>query len=183
MWMRLMAVAGCALATMSGCESAKRASEEPTHEERIAAQIAAKKSPMGTMDRLIGVWEQADEQGQMHTVVSYRATANGTAVCETLFEGTPHEMITMYHMDGDSLMMTHYCAAGNQPRLRQVKTADPNVLRFEYAGATNYSKGDVVMGRLVMTFADDDHLTQAWTSFDDGKEAEGVTFTLTRKTQ
>ena len=46
-----------------------------------------------------------------------RTTGGGSAVTETLFPGTAHEMMSVYHMDGDDLVLTHYCAGGNQPRM------------------------------------------------------------------
>ena len=51
-------------------------------------------------------------------VSTYRVTAAGSAVMEVLFPGTDHEMVTVYHQDGDDLILTHYCAAGNQPRMK-----------------------------------------------------------------
>ena len=37
---------------------------------------------------------------------------------ETVFPGSPHEMVTVYHADGPDLVLTHYCMEGNQPRMR-----------------------------------------------------------------
>jgi hypothetical protein len=42
--------------------------------------------------------------------VEYRVTGAGSAVVETLFPGTPHEMVTVYHARKGVLCMTHYCA-------------------------------------------------------------------------
>ena len=55
------------------------------------------------------------------TTVTYRLIANNSALAETLFPGTPHEMITVYHLDSDKLLLTHYCTAGNQPTLALTK--------------------------------------------------------------
>ena len=46
----------------------------------------------------------------------YGVTAAGTAVMEALFPETDHEMLTVYHLEGNDLVLTHYCAMGNQPR-------------------------------------------------------------------
>ena len=67
------------------------------------------------------------------TTVEYRVTAGGSVVMETMFAGEPHEMITMYTVDGDSLVATHYCSGGNQPVLKlnaAKSTADELVFDF-----------------------------------------------------
>ena len=68
---------------------------------------------------LAGTWDATmlKPDGEK-TTVEYRVTAHGTVVMQTMFVGTPHEMINMYTVDGDALVATHYCSAGNQPTLR-----------------------------------------------------------------
>ena len=72
-----------------------------------------------TMKKLVGTWVQADEEGKpTDTVVSViKLTAGGSAIHETIFPGQPQEMISVYTVEGDDLVLTHYCAAGNQPRM------------------------------------------------------------------
>src|SRR4051794_20746253 len=72
------------------------------------------------MKKLAGTWVAADKDGKpTDQVVSvYKVTAAGSAVHETLFPGQAHEMISIYHRDGTDLVMTHYCALGNQPRMK-----------------------------------------------------------------
>src|SRR5690606_1922102 len=80
---------------------------------------------------------------RMPTEVRYRITGGGSAVEEVLFPGTEHEMVSLYHRDGPFLLMTHYCAAGNQPRMRAVWTDPPPNLdapvriHFKFQDATN----------------------------------------------
>jgi len=65
--------------------------------------------------------------------VDYRVTGGGTVVMETLFAGAPHEMITMYTLDGDNLIATHYCAMGNQPTMKldlAASTRDNLIFQF-----------------------------------------------------
>jgi len=65
--------------------------------------------------------------------VEYRVTGEGTVVVETLFAGAPHEMITMYTMDGDDLIASHYCSAGNQPTMKLDRTkSTADKLMFQY---------------------------------------------------
>jgi hypothetical protein len=73
------------------------------------------------------------------TTVRYHVTAGGSAVFETLFPGTEHEMVTAYHLNGDALVLTHDCSVGNQPRMRLDRQASsPAELRFVFDGGTNF---------------------------------------------
>jgi hypothetical protein len=73
------------------------------------------------MKTLVGVWEGSmdmGEKGVMKSTLSYKLTAADSAIVETVFEGAPHEMISVYHDDSKRrLIMTHYCAEHNQPKL------------------------------------------------------------------
>jgi len=47
-------------------------------------------------------------------------------------------MTTVYHLDGVDLRATHYCAAGNQPRLKATSTdGDNKVVKFHMVDITN----------------------------------------------
>jgi hypothetical protein len=95
---------------------------------------------------------------------------------EKLAMGGESEMVTMYHPDGDHLMMTHYCSAHNQPRMRsQAVTAGSKNITFDLVDVTNLSSPDAGhMKKLVVTFADKDHFTQEWTWTQKGKEKTEV---------
>ncbi len=68
---------------------------------------------------LAGEWQgkAMDKEKGPEVSVTYRVTANGSVVLETLFPGSAHEMLTLYHLDNGKLVLTHYCAMGNQPRM------------------------------------------------------------------
>ena len=70
--------------------------------------------------QLEGEWigTHINHEGQEEQLkLVYRNVSGGTAVEERIFAGTPKEMITVYHGDGSNrVLMTHYCALGNQPR-------------------------------------------------------------------
>jgi hypothetical protein len=69
------------------------------------------------LKKLAGTWVAADKDGKpTDQVVSViKVTSAGSAVQETLFPGQPHEMVSIYYRVGADLVMTHYCALGNQP--------------------------------------------------------------------
>lgn len=87
----------------------------------LAAFTARADAPNATeafhrMKALAGNWN--GKLGDMPFVVNYHVTGGGSTLVETLFAGTPHEMVTMYTLDEGSIVATHYCAAGNQPSLK-----------------------------------------------------------------
>ena len=127
---------------------------------------------------LVGEWEGSSEGKPYH--VSYKTVSNGTAVMETMEGPEAVEMVTLYHPDGATLLMTHYCSMGNQPRMRS-KGLEQGKLTFAYVDATNIASPEQMrMSRLVMTFPDSDHLIEEWTAKAGGKEHVGK-FNLTRK--
>jgi len=136
------------------------------------------------MKSLVGEWVGAVDEGgkKMPVTVSYRLVSNGTALEEKLKTPEEMDMITMYVADGKNLAMTHYCAEGNQPRMRAaVPEGSVDKLEFHYVDATNLSgAGASHMHGLVVTFKDADHITQAWTHRVDGKDQTGV-FEFRRK--
>ena len=85
--------------------------------------------------------------------------------------GGESEMVTIYHPDGDHLMMTHYCSAHNQPRMRsQTVAGGSKIITFDLVDVTNLSAPDAGhMKKLVVTFVDKDHFTQEWTWSRKGK--------------
>jgi hypothetical protein len=117
------------------------------------------------MKSLAGTWERKHEDGTL-TTLTYTIVSSGTALLETMdWPGDKAAMITVYHPDGESLMMTHYCGANNQPRMRCAKPGkDAKSLAFEFVDGTNMPAADTGhMHRLVVTVVDADHITQEWT--------------------
>lgn len=90
----------------------------------------------------------------------------------------PENMITMFHMDGDRLIMTHYCGAGNQPRMKVISD-DPKSISFEFFDGTNIGPGAGHMQHVTFTQPDSDHHTEEWVFLDHGKELKEL-FTLER---
>jgi hypothetical protein len=130
---------------------------------------------------LAGDWQGKGDDGQPF-YVSYKIVSNGSALVETLSPASESAMITLYHLDGDSLIATHYCSIGNQPRMRaQSPTGEVGSLNFTFIDATNLAKPtDSHMRSLTLTFKDKDHLVQTWTFRNNGKD-ESMTLDLERK--
>lgn len=133
---------------------------------------------------MAGEWIDVDGSMGMKDQIAarYRVTGGGNAVIETLFGGTPMEMTTVYHKDGRHVTLTHYCAAGNQPRMRAT-TTDGTSLVFEFDGGTNLDPakdGHMHSGRI--DFLGADRVKAQWTGWANGKpSAHSPTFNLARK--
>lgn len=147
---------------------------------------AAKKagvSAQTTFDKLktlAGDWEARDgvSYGGKPIRVSYKAVSGGAGLMETYSQvGADYiDMVTIYHLDGDALVLTHYCHVNNQVRMRwEPVTGEANAVSFNYVDATNLSVSNKeIMNKVQLTFKDKDHFTQTWTwrTTENGKTTE-----------
>jgi hypothetical protein len=130
-----------------------------------------------------GAQKKHDDAHKGDSAVTYKLTGAGSALVETQFPGAAHEMVSVYHLDGDDLRMTHYCAAGNQPHVKLDKeksTAEDLVFVFD--GGTNLDpKKDMHIHGLRITFHKDGTVTSAWDGYAEGKKVGTTKFVLTRE--
>jgi hypothetical protein len=148
------------------------------------APASAQSKAQASFDKLktlAGNWE-GTASGVLSRV-SYRVISNGSVLEETMQNGAEDAMVTIYHLDGDRLMVTHYCGAGNQPRMVAAPNPkNPSVIAFRFLDATNLSSTqEGHMRDLVVTLVDQDHFTQQWTWREKTKEEKMELFKLTRK--
>lgn len=120
---------------------------------------------------LEGKWAGKTSEGKPLTT-SFHVTSGGSAVLQMLMEGMDHEMPTIYHMDGDRLMATHYCAAKNQPRMVLPAGAPSDgALRFQFLDVTNLASPEAGHMRAVaFVFLSADRVRQEWTYRQSGKD-------------
>ncbi|RNC80661.1 MAG: hypothetical protein ED559_02320 [Phycisphaera sp.] len=134
---------------------------------------------MDTMSQLEGEWQLVGEDGELGPGSTFKVTSAGSIVREIMFEGFGHEMTNVYHMDGDQIVCTHYCAVGNQPRM--VAAADGgNSFDFQVDYVSNLlPTHDHYMGGLKLVLVDDNTLEQHWTTFNkEGEVAGEMTFVM-----
>jgi hypothetical protein len=136
------------------------------------AQSSGQKS-FDTMKSLTGNWEGKDSQGAA-VEVSNRVTAGGSAVMseiKTNMHGKSEDMISMINMDGDRVLLTHYCSAGNQPRMQATLSPDGKSITFTFVDATNLASLDAPhMQSVTFNFIDANHHTEEWHFSMQGKE-------------
>jgi len=142
----------------------------------VVAQSDAHKS-FDLLKGMEGNWAGKNNQGQP-VQVSFRITSGGSALMSEIHWHGPENMITMFHMDDERLLMTHYCGAGNQPRMKVI-SSDAKSVSFEFFDGTNIGPGDGHMQHVTFTEPDTDHHVEEWIFLDHGKEMKEV-FTLAR---
>lgn len=129
--------------------------------------------------RLEGTW--TGKSGDADVTITYKVTSGGSAVLETIQSACCGEMITVYHLDKGQLVLTHYCALGNQPHMAGRTGDADDVIVFECTeGSTLDAEKTMHMHAARFTLVDDGHLEAAWTLHQEGKAAAVHTFTLAR---
>jgi hypothetical protein len=137
--------------------------------------------PLDQLKALEGDWNGKFADGN-EINVSYTTISGGNAVMETfrLPDGT--DMRSIYHMNGERLMMTHYCESGNQPRLQSTSSANGNDVTLNFLDITNLGepKMSSYLYRVVFHFGNKDQISQDITWMMQGKESTNK-LTLVRK--
>jgi hypothetical protein len=133
-----------------------------------------------TLDRikkLEGTWTTSPASpGAPAMSVVFKPTSGGSAVIETMFPGSDHEMINLFTADGDKVLLTHYCMLGQQPRMRQTASSDDKTMKFEFVDGGNIKSRDEGHMDAVALTIDGDKLTEDWTFYADGKAVEHKVF-------
>lgn len=122
---------------------------------------------------LQGVWRGASSKGWTDTS-ELRLMANGSVLLETSrftddVAGT-HAMANAFQMDGKDLLVTHYCEAGNAPRLvASAFEEGGKVVTFTFRDGVNLASRDQGhMDKLIVRFKDRDHYSTRWTWSEHG---------------
>jgi hypothetical protein len=155
------------------------------------AQSDAQKS-FDNLKALAGTWEghvttvppQADMDKLMQ--VTMRVTSRGNALVHEMKQaGTADDParydhpVTMFYLDNDRLFLTHYCDAGNRPRMVARTSPDGKTLEFDFvdvSGSLQYGH----MHHAVFTVIDANHHTEEWTYMMPGDKPVNAHFDLQR---
>ena len=140
----------------------------------------AKDARFEKLKTLVGEWEGDTSNGKAH--LTYELVSGGTALVERESSDTMPAMLTVYHLDGERLILTHYCMAGNQPRMQaKAFNAQTGEVDFRFLDATNLTSPNAGhMRNAKIRVIDKDHLTAEWQFYQDGKPKATETFKYTR---
>lgn len=98
-------------------------------------------SPAAQFERIRsweGRWQVAEAPGLQ---IVFELTARGTAMVERWETAAGLHSMTVYHLDGDAVVATHYCPQGNQPRLESGGASEGEV-RFAFRDVTDLDAGE-----------------------------------------
>jgi hypothetical protein len=129
-----------------------------------AANLAA----FDELKSLVGDWEATEAIGIQSA--RFELIADNSVLTSRLSGGMPHDMHTMFHMDGSRFMLTHYCAMHNQPRMILVPGEDARKLVFRFTDGTNITPGDGYMNQVAFIIDGPNHHIEEWTYLAKGKE-------------
>jgi hypothetical protein len=137
-------------------------------------------SGFARLKTLVGEWRAETGMGKAHVAYELIAGRNTLLERETIEKNPP--MLTVYHLDGDRLLLTHYCMLDNQPRMQaRAFNRESGELRFEFLDVTNLKGADAGhMRNATLRFVDDDHFVSEWDFYENGRRKSTETFKYTR---
>ncbi|HYH01294.1 MAG TPA: hypothetical protein VD837_19365 [Terriglobales bacterium] len=179
----LLCVVLMALSTMAFAQS------HETHKSADKVAPSGAQKAFEKLKSLAGSWEgpvsvqppQPEMQSGKPIQVSLRVTSMGNALMhEMRSPERPDDPITMFYLDTDRLLLTHYCDAGNRPRMVGKISPDGKRVEFEFldvAGSTKYGH----MRKAAFTIIDANRHIEEWVFILPGDKAVHARFDLKRK--
>ena len=141
-----------------------------------AAQTAAPSDAQKAFDQmktLAGSWH-----GSIMGIpidVTIRLASSGTAI---LHEGNtdggrpPNHEITMFYVEGDRLLATHYCDGGNRARFEGKLSPDGKTNEFSFLDVTGSTQGGLVKHMVFTVIDENKHVVEFTFIRPDGKQME-----------
>jgi hypothetical protein len=141
-----------------------------------AEEVQSPSMQFETIAALTGEWQVA-EHASLRIV--FEPTAGGSVVIERWMRGERMHSLTIYHLDGERLIATHYCPQGNQPRLAAT-ASDNGEIRFTFLDATGLDPNESYQHDLSLERNADGTVSRAETYWGPNGAGEESTLTLMR---
>ena len=129
-----------------------------------------------TIAALTGEW-RVTEQASLRIV--FEPTAGGSVIIERWMRGDRMHSLTVYHLDGERLIATHYCPQGNQPRLAATPS-DSGEIRLTFLDATGLDPDESYQHDLSLARNADGTVSRAESYWGPDGAGEASTLTLVR---
>ena len=146
------------------------------------------KAAYDKLKTLEGAWEGVmatdppapEVQGKL-AQVNFRVASRGTVLMHDLrVDGIPDNPLTMLYREGDGLQLTHYCDAGNRPRMNGEMSADGKSVQFDFLDLAGSNQHGHMHG-MKFTFVDADRHIEDFTWMQADNKPVRVHFELRRK--
>jgi len=124
---------------------------------KSAGEQSDAKKALAKLKTLTGSW-----QGTIMSIpinFTIRAVSSGTAILhegDTSEAGPPKHEITMFYVEGDRLLATHYCDAGNRARWEGKMSPDGKAIEFTFLDVAGSTRGGYLKD-MAFTVVDADH--------------------------
>lgn len=153
-----------------------------TYPAAVGGQTVDGPMALDELKQLAGRWEGTTSSPDVPGSLDVRVIGGGSTVIMTEFPGTPHEMTTLYFLDGDVLRLKHFCSMGNQPEMELDQAASSvEELRFVFTGGTNLDAAtDMHIHQGTIRLIEADRLESSWDMFEGGRLAGTNRFFLSR---
>jgi hypothetical protein len=140
-----------------------------------SAALGSSETTFETFKGLEGKWAIRSGQKALPFEMTYEIGSNGSIVTEQF-----GKELSVFYLDGQSLLMTHFCNAGNQPRLRLRENTRPGVFEFQTFDVTNLQSVDADHVVRVVYRIIDGKTIDLEIVWNHGKSEESEKYTLTR---
>jgi hypothetical protein len=192
--MKAISFLSCALMLCVASVALSQSEMQKAEGQKADAQESSAQMAFARMKALAGNWKGTAAMGvgpgamSAPVRVSMRVTSGGDALMhEMVPEGRSadpsngdDDPLTMMYIDGDRLMLTHYCDSGkNRPRMVGTLSPDGKTVEFDFldvSGGTKYGH----MHHAVFNFIDADHHTEDWTYMSPENKADHAHIDLVR---
>jgi hypothetical protein len=161
----MLSVVLISLSTVAFAQSTAKKADVPKSEAQKSFDFL--KTLAGSWGGQVTLVPQQSDFGKQ-IQVSMRVTSMGNALMhEMKQEGRPDDPITMLYLDGDRLLLTHYCDAGNRPRMTGKMSQDGKKVEFAFLDIAGNPQNH--MHNAVFTVIDENRHTEDWTFMMEGK--------------
>jgi hypothetical protein len=141
----------------------------------VSAALGSSETAFETFKGFEGKWAIRSGQKVLPIKMTYESGSKGSIVTEQF-----GKELSVFYRDGQSLLMTHFCNAGNQPRLRLRENTRPGVFEFQMFDITNLQSADADHVERVLYRIIDDKTIDLEIVWKNGKSEESEKYTLTR---
>jgi hypothetical protein len=137
---------------------------------KIANAPSDAKKAFDQLKTLSGSWQGTIMDISINFTI--RAASSGTALMHegnTSGGGPPNHEITMFYLDGDRLLATHYCDAGNRSNMEGKLSGDGKAIAFSFLGVAGPTRGGYLKDMVITMIDADRHIVAFTFVMPDGK--------------